>query len=339
MQWQPSASIPVVRARAQLYRDIRQFFADRDVLEVDTPVLSAAAVSDPHLQPMISHFRGPGFAQGLPLYLQTSPEYAMKRLLAAGSGPIYQLAKAFRDGESGRKHNPEFCMLEWYRPGFDDSVLMDEVEALVQEVLRGVQPSDFVTGGCPGSSSNSKVEDFRRVSYRQLFQQYLGCDPHTASWQQLRSLSLEHLNTELESDNTDEWLNLLIGHLLEPLLLEPTFVYDYPASQSALARVSSDDQGQPVAKRFELFVNGVELANGYHELTDAAEQARRFQQDCAARLALGNPDYPVDHKLVAALESGMPDCAGVALGVDRLLMLQQGLQGIDQVLAFPLSRA
>ncbi|MEH6649289.1 MAG: EF-P lysine aminoacylase EpmA [Motiliproteus sp.] len=336
MQWQPSASIPVIRARAQLYRDIRQFFADRDLMEVDTPVLSAAAVSDPHLQPMISQYQGPGFDQGLPLYLQTSPEYAMKRMLAAGSGPIYQLAKAFRNGESGRKHNLEFCMLEWYRPGFDDGLLMDEVEALVDGVL-----SCAGGGGQerhqPNNTTGSK--EFHRISYRQLFQQHLGCDPHVASWQQLKSLSLEHLNTELESDNPDDWLNLLIGHLLEPLLLEPTFIYDYPASQSALARVAIDEQGQRVAKRFELFVNGVELANGYHELTDAQEQARRFEQDCRLRAELGYPHYPVDRNLVDALEAGMPDCAGVALGVDRLLMLQQGVQHIDQVLAFPLARA
>lgn len=326
MQWQPSASMAMIRARADLYRQIRGFFDERQVLEVDTPVLSAAAVSDPYLEPMISHYRGPGVDQGLALFLQTSPEYAMKRLLAAGSGPIYQLAKAFRNGESGRKHNPEFCMLEWYRPDFDDIALMDEVEALVAAVLAGAGP-----GSAP--------ERFIRISYRALFQQQLGCDPHTASIEQLRQLVGQQLQTRLESDNRDDWLNLLMGHRLESSLCDPTFVYDYPASQAALARVETDSQGQPVAKRFELFVDGVELANGYFELTDASEQALRFEQDMATRSELGYPQHPTDRHLVDALKAGMPECAGVALGVDRLLMLQQGADQIDRVLAFPLARA
>ncbi len=324
MHWQPTASLEMIRARAELYQQIRRFFDQRDVLEVDTPVLSAAAVSDPYLEPMISHYRGPGFDQGLALFLQTSPEYPMKRLLAAGSGPIYQLAKAFRNGESGRKHNPEFCMLEWYRPGFDDVALMDEVEALVASVL---------------TAPRQHQHSFRRLSYRQLFEQQLGCDPHRASIEQLRQISEQQLQSSLDSDNRDDWLNLLIGHRLEPTLIEPTFVYDYPASQSALARVEPDPQGQLVAKRFELFVNGVELANGYFELTDAAEQASRFEQDMAMRAGLGYPQHPTDQRLVAALQAGMPDCAGVALGVDRLLMLQQDVTQIDQVLAFALARA
>ena len=319
MDWEPTASLKAIRARAELYTAIRRFFAEREVLEVDTPVVSAAAVSDPHLVPMRSRFQGPGFEQGLELFLQTSPEYPMKRLLAAGSGPIYQLAKAFRDGERGRKHNPEFCMLEWYRPGFDDQQLMDEVEALVGAVLE------------PGG--------FKRLSYRQLFEQELGCDPHTASLSQLRYLVCEHLDLNLDSDNRDDWLNLLIGHLLEPRLIEPTFVYDYPASQAALARVAEDDCGQLVAKRFELFVDGVELANGYFELTDADEQAQRFEQDQVERSKLGYLCYPSDQNLVAALRAGMPGCAGVALGVDRLLMLKLGVRTIDQVIAFPIERA
>lgn len=334
IQWQPSASLEAIRARAQLNALIRQFFAERAVLEVDTPLLSSAAVSDPHLEPMLSHYRGPGFDQGLALFLQTSPEYAMKRLLAAGCGPIYQIAKAFRNGESGRKHNPEFSMLEWYRPGFDDRQLMDEVEALVaQALIRGAR----VTGAL--ERSDQAPRPFKRISYRQLFQQQLGLDPHNASPQQLRLATLQYLEVDLETDNPDEWLDLLMGHVLERTLIEPTFVYDYPASQAALARVAVDLLGQPVAKRFELFIKGIELANGYAELTDPTEQAERFEADLASRAALGYPQHPTDQRLLAALGAGFPDCAGVALGVDRLLMLQLEFDHLDQVLTFPLRLA
>lgn len=317
--WSPTASLDAIRARANLYATIRRFFAEREVLEVDTPVLSAAAVSDPHLDPMQSHFIGPGAANGLPLYLQTSPEYAMKRLLAAGSGPIYQLAKAFRNGEAGRRHNPEFCMLEWYRPGFDDRQLMDEVQALVAEVLGR--------------------DDFERISYRELFQRELGIDPHVATAVQLRPIACARLGIDFDDDNRDSWLLLLFSEVLEPLLQRPTFVYDFPATQAALARVGVDEQQVKVARRFELFVAGVELANGYHELTDGDEQARRFVADAEQRRHLGKPVYPADQHLVDALRAGLPPCAGVALGVDRLLMLALGVDAIDQVLAFPIQRA
>jgi len=317
--WSPSAPLSALRARAELYAAIRQFFAERGVLEVDTPVLSAAAVSDPHLDPLQSHFIGPGAPEGLPLYLQTSPEYAMKRLLAAGSGPIYQLAKAFRNGEAGRRHNPEFCMLEWYRPGFDDRQLMDEVQALVAQVLGR--------------------DDFSRVSYRELFQRTLGIDPQRASLPALQALAAERLGVKFEDDERDTWLQLLLAELIEPTLITPTFVYDFPASQAALAKVGEDADGVAVARRFELFVDGIELANGYDELVDGDEQARRFAADAAQRLQLGKPAYSSDHNLVAALRAGMPACAGVALGVDRLLMLALGVDSIDQVLAFPIARA
>lgn len=319
MNWQPTASLDAIRQRARLYAAIRAFFAERDVLEVDTPVLSQAAVSDPYLDPMISAFEGPGVSGSLPLYLQTSPEYAMKRLLASGSGPIYQLAKAFRNGEVGRRHNPEFCMLEWYRPGFDDQGLMVEVQALVAPLLGR--------------------DDFVAVSYRQLFVDHLGCDPHRTSAAQLKALARQHLDAGFDSEDRDTWLNLLISHLIEPKLLQPTFVYDYPASQAALAQVSCDEQGVAVARRFELFVEGVELANGYFELVDGDEQARRFAADQQQRRQLGKPVLPCDQHLVAALHHGLPACAGVALGVDRLLMLICGSQRIDEVIAFPLARA
>lgn len=316
MQWQPTASMEAIRARAELYADIRRFFADRQVLEVDTPVLSQAAVSDPYLVPMISSYSDLGAEDSQPLFLQTSPEYAMKRLLAAGSGPIYQLAKTFRDTETGSRHNPEFCMLEWYRPGFDDVQLMDEIEALVDGVL-----------GCGA---------IERLSYRVLFQRQLGFDPHQVELTELRQQVKQRLDLELDSEDRDDYLNLLISHELEPTLQNPTFVYDYPSSQAALARVSQDQQGQLVAKRFELFIHGVELANGYFELTDADEQARRFEQDLVRRQQLGYPCHPTDQRLVMALEAGMPECAGVALGVDRLLMLKLEAERIEQVIAFPL---
>ncbi|MEH6626982.1 MAG: elongation factor P--(R)-beta-lysine ligase [Motiliproteus sp.] len=318
--WRPSASLQLIRQRAQLYRAIRAFFAVREVMEVDTPVLSAAAVSDPYLQPMCSEFQGPGQNQGLPLFLQTSPEYAMKRLLAAGSGAIYQLAKSFRNGESGRRHNPEFCMLEWYRPGFDAQQLMVEVEALLLEVA-----------GCGPAV---------KLSYRQAFQQYLGIDPHPATAAQLQALAVERLDVDdMALEDRDAWLDLLFSHLIEPELQQPTFIYDYPASQAALAQVSVDDSGALVARRFELFINGLELANGYLELVDAAEQASRFAGDQLKRQQMGLVPLPTDHHLVAALQAGMPDCAGVALGVDRLLMLISGCTHIDEVLPFPVSRA
>ncbi len=317
--WRPSASLAAIRLRAELYAQIRAFFSVRAVLEVDTPVLSRAAVSDPHLLPMTTRYAGPGLTGEVALYLQTSPEYPMKRLLAAGSGPIYQLAKAFRNGERGGRHNPEFCMLEWYRPGFDDRDLMDEVEALVDQVL-----------GCGA---------IRRLSYREAFQQALEIDPHRAPKAVLETIAREQLDLVLEEADRDTWLNLLLSHLIEPRLQAPTFIYDFPASQAALARVDRDAEGQPVARRFELFIRGIEIANGYHELTDAEEQARRFQMDCAQRQQLRLPVLPVDQQLIDALASGLPDCAGVALGVDRLLMLKAGADSIDEVVAFPLERA
>ncbi|WP_246480539.1 EF-P lysine aminoacylase EpmA [Motiliproteus sediminis] len=317
--WQPTASLEAIHARARLYATIRQFFAERKVLEVDTPVLSTAAVSDPHLDPLPSRYEGPGAAEGTALFLQTSPEYAMKRLLAAGSGPIYQLAKAFRNGESGRRHNPEFCMLEWYRPGFDTVMLMDEVETLVAAVL--------------------KRDDFVRISYRDLFRQRFEIDPHRASVAALRSLAVQHLGVTFDDDDPDTWRQLLLAEVIEPCLQQPTFVYDFPASQAALAKVYEDAQGEAVAARFELFVNGIELANGYDELVDGDEQARRFAADAEQRRRLGKAVNPSDPHLVAALRAGMPACAGVALGVDRLLMLALELDHIDQVLAFPIARA
>ncbi|MBR9882344.1 MAG: EF-P lysine aminoacylase GenX [Oceanospirillales bacterium] len=317
--WRPGASMENLRARARMLALVREFFAQRAVMEVDTQLMSHCAVSDPFIDSIEVAF---GAVPGNPeqkLYLQTSPEYAMKRLLAAGSGAIYQLAKVFRNGESGRRHNPEFTMLEWYRPGLSAEQLMDEVEALVADVI-------------PGFSAS-------RISYRALFQRELGIDPHLTGVDELRRLCRTHIDAPFDDDSRDTWLNILMSHVIEPRLQEPVFVHGFPASQAALAEVVQDETGTPVATRFELFVRGIELANGYRELTDAKEQSRRLEQDQQQRAELQLPQRPLEKRLVAALEAGMPACAGVALGFDRLVMLALGAEHIEQVIPFTFERA
>lgn len=316
--WQPGSPLGNLRRRAQIIDTIRHFFAQREVLEVETPTLSAAAVSDPHLFPFATDYVPEGGGAGQTLYLHTSPEYPMKRLLAAGSGCIWQLCRVYRNGESGSRHNPEFSMLEWYRVGFDHHRLMDEVDDLVNTVL-----------GCGGS---------RRVTYAALFEEYLGVDIHRCAEAQLAELGRAQCDFRGELDR-DGWLNLLFSHCIEPRLLQPTMVYAFPASQAALARVVEGDDRVPSAARFELFINGMELANGYFELTDAAEQARRFEADQQLREAYQRPVLPTDQRLISALQQGLPECAGVALGVDRLVMLALGASHIDQVIAFTHQRA
>ncbi len=311
--WQPSATLDMLRARASLYQHIRSFFSDRDVLEVDVPVLASAAVTDPHIDSITARC---GEAD---VFLQTSPEFFMKRMLCAGSGPIFSLGKAFRNGEVGRKHNPEFTMLEWYRPGLDDQQLMDEVQALMLSVL--------------------EINQIQRLSYQQVFEKHLHIDPHTASLEQLRQLAKQHADIDWDDNCRDTWLDILMTHVIEPKLGEGlVFIYDYPATQCALARVMPNEAGQPVAKRFEAYINSIELVNGYWELTDAAEQKRRFKADVERRRELHLPVYPQDQKLLDALGEGMPDTAGVALGVDRLLMIQQKAHRLDDVLAFDFNR-
>ncbi len=316
--WQPSASLDNLRARAALLARVRAFFAERGVMEVETPLLCRAGATDVLLASVL--VRNP-LAEGADWYLQTSPEFAMKRLLAAGSGPIYQLCKAFRHGEQGRHHNPEFSMLEWYRPGWDDQQLMDEVVALASLAL-GARPVE-------------------QLSYREAFQRQLGIDPHSASLQELRAVAQAHVCVGFDSDERDTWLDLLISHCLQSQFGRGcfTFLRDYPASQAALARIEQDAWGVPVARRFELYIDGIEIANGYHELVDGAEQARRFAADNQQRRALGLPEVVVDERLLAALSHGMPECAGVALGFDRLLMLAQGASRLAEILSFEAERA
>lgn len=319
--WQPSASIDTLKQRAELFSYLRYFFKQRNVLEVDTPVMSNCAVSDPFIDSIEVNYHASVGQEPEPLYLQTSPEYAMKRLLAAGSGAIYQMSKVFRNGEFGNRHNPEFTMLEWYRPGMSDVDLMDEVEALVSPVL-----------------GLDKVE---RITYSDLFERHLGFRPEGKSAAALKSETLKHLEIQIDDNDKDTWLNLLMSHVIEPCLVHSgaVFVTDYPASQAALARIRKNEAGEAVATRFELFVKGVELANGYHELTDWQEQQKRLQADQAQRAELGLPQRPLDDRLVEALKAGMPDCSGVALGVDRLLMLALGVEKIAEVLPFDLTRA
>ena len=304
--WRPTASPEAIRLRAKLYHQIRDFFQQRDVLEVDTAILSSAATTDPNIESL--QLAEP------PLFLQTSPEFAMKRLLANGSGAIYQIAKAFRAGEEGQRHHREFAMLEWYRPGFDYQQLMEEVAALLQ----------FVT--------NWKV--IEKVSYREIFQQHLGINPHLVENAELTALVHLHTNYQSVDDDKDVLLDLLMSHVIEPQLGQSglTFIYDYPASQCALAKITYDKTGQLVAQRFELYIRGVELANGYQELTDWQEQEARFARDNLKRRGRGLPEHPMDRQLIAALKQGLPECAGVALGVDRLLMLMLGSQHIKEVL-------
>jgi lysyl-tRNA synthetase class 2 len=309
----------MLQARARLNQQIRTFFQARQVLEVETPLLCHAIGTDPHLAPITALYQPFPQAAGQAMFLQTSPEFAMKRLLASGNGPIFQLCKAFRNGEQGGRHNPEFTMLEWYRPGFTLAQLMDETQLLVQELLG--------TGPCA------------RLTYRELFQQYLGINPHTTATDVLEVLVAEHVELNAGESGRDTWLELLYSQVIEPRLHEPVLIHDYPAGQAALARVVPDASGQLVALRFELVIGGMEIANGYDELVDAQQQKLRFTADQARRRELGLPDYPADERLLAALTHGMPATAGVALGVDRLLMLQTGAPHIRDVLAFPHNRA
>ena len=319
--WRPAACFHRIKARAALLAEIRSFFQRAGVLEVDTPTLSQAAATDPAIESLHTRYNGPGAPPGGMLYLHTSPEFAMKRLLAAGSGPIYQICKVFRDAERGRYHNPEFSLLEWYRPQFDHHRLMDEVEALLQSLLPAPRP-------------------VVRVSYRELFHRYLDIDPHDVTCASLRRLAGQQgIKGDLELSGTDAWLDLLLSHCIEPQLAGTglCFVYDFPASQASLARINPGSP--PLAARFELYLDGVELANGFHELGDADEQRLRFQTDLERRRRGNNALLPMDQRLLTALHSGLPDCSGVALGIDRLLMRMTDADHIDQVLAFPLERA
>jgi elongation factor P--(R)-beta-lysine ligase len=317
VDWKPTAQRTMLQLRGALLAHARHFFADRGVLEVDTPIVVNAPVTDVHI-----HSARVQFADDpRPFFLHTSPEYAMKRLLAAGSGDIYQICHVVRGLERGRQHNAEFTLIEWYRAGYTLDRLMSEVDTLVRHLLGDVAFS--ITS--------------ERLTYRDAFLRELRLDPFTASLEELAAAA----NTLgfAQTAGRDELLELLMGAVIGPRLGRDalTFIYDYPASQAALARLNPDDPR--TALRFELYCRGVELANGFEELASAPEQRARFEQDNQERQRRGLPVYAIDDRLLAALESGLPPCAGVALGFDRTLMLAADAGHIDEVLAFPTDRA
>lgn len=315
-----------LQQRASLNAGIRRFFAERGVLEVETPLLCRHTVTDPGLHPFETRFRHPGQLEGRVLYLQTSPEFAMKRLLAAGSGSIYQICKAFRNEESGRQHNPEFSLLEWYRIGFSLSDLMDEVESLVGGLFSHVAP----------------LLPAERFDYGEVCERYLGLNPLSANWQTFMACANRLGLPEAEvlcGDDPCVWLDLLFSHFVQPHLGlgRLTFVHHYPDFMPSLACQSPEKPG--CVERVEVFLSGMELGNGFHELSDPVEQAERFERDGRKRQALGLKASEPDAYLLAALERGLPDCSGMAIGLDRLLMGLHGADSIAGVLSFPVQSA
>ncbi|QXP87968.1 EF-P lysine aminoacylase EpmA [Methylococcus capsulatus] len=321
--WRPSCPPAMLRRRAELLRKIRRFFAEREVLEVETPLLSHGTVTDPHL----SVFSVGGGSDGSSrLFLQTSPEFAMKRLLAAGSGSIYQICKAFRRDESGRFHNPEFTLLEWYRVGFGLDELIEETDALLQILSENIRP----------------LAASEHLSYRESFLRHAGIDPLDAGFADFAGCAASHGLQEAEAIcGTDRsiWLDLLFSHLVQPHLGRGrfTFVRDFPAILPSLARFKPDDER--LVERVEVFLDGLELGNGFFELCDPLEQEYRFERDIAARIDAGLPVPEKDRRLLDALKAGLPDCAGIALGIDRLLLGLHRLDAIADTLAFPLAKA
>lgn len=306
--WSPSAPRTALVARQTMYRKIREYFYARSVLEVETPLLSQAPVADPNITPIQAGQR----------WLHTSPEYAMKRMLCAGYGDIYQICKVFREGEAGKRHNPEFTMLEWYRMGWTHRQLMDEVAELLQ-LLLAERFNDLST---------------LHLTYAQAFQQFAQLDVHQCSDQIIAERGQQLANSDLDLDR-DGWLDVIMSHQVEPALPHNTLIFidQFPASQAALAKLATDAQDVLIAQRFEVFFNGMELANGYQELTDAKQQLQRFQFE------LQGTGRPHDAHLIAALEHGLPDCAGVALGLDRVLLHLLDAPNIAQVVSFDWQRA
>ena len=312
LSWQPSASIQNLKKRALLLQTIRMFFANKAIWEVETPVLAHATVTNPYIESFRVYDR-----DKYDYYLQTSPEYHMKRLLAAGSGAIYQISKAFRQDEVGPKHNPEFTLLEWYQPHMHYHELMDEVAELLAVILK--LPT-------------------LKMTYQSLFEEFIDCNPFTLSKKQCAHIATKHNINISASLSVDEWLDLFMTHVIEPNMpvKKALFIYDFPASQAALASIR---QGKPrVAERFEVYVNGVELANGFQELTDPKEQEQRFKQDLQKRLENKQHTPCIDQRFIHALNK-MPRCSGVALGVDRLMMLAMSANSLQEVQSFPVSLA
>ena len=314
----------LVRLRAQVLADIRRFFSARAVLEVETPLLSLSSGTDPQLDFFTTDYCSPPLRQTL--FLQTSPEFAMKRLLAAGSGSIYQIGKAFRNGESGRFHNPEFTLLEWYRVGFTLPQLMDEIAELMTVLFKGLRT----------------LGPTQRCSYQDLFQDTTGLNPLVFSYPDYCAYAQERDMPEaaaLCGADHGLWLDFIFSHKIQPHLGDNAvcMVYGYPACQSSLARLNADNP--QVTDRVEIFINGIELGNGYYELTDAQEQDRRFDEEQIIRRQKKRPETVKNKQLIAALEFGLPECSGMAIGLDRLLMLLANSAAIADVLNFPLYRS
>ncbi len=323
--WRPAATLDALRLRARLYAAIRAFFAQRDVLEVETPVLSMAGNTDPNIESFSLEFSGRTDGAMRTRWLRTSPEFALKRLLAAGVGDCYELGRVFRNGEAGIRHNPEFTMLEWYRLGWDHHRLIDETVELVQTALALIGRNASVT----------------KTSFRDLYRDRLGIDPFTATDSELCA-ALGDTTINPDGLTRDDWMDLLMTHRLQPGFDRDTIliVHDYPASQCALAKVrAGQGEESAVAERFELYLGPLELANGYHELTDADEQRARFMRDHAIRAQRRIAQPPLDEAMLAAMAAGLPACAGVALGIERLLMAMVDTNRIADVLAFDFGHA
>ena len=304
----------MLQMRANLLAFLRAYFAEQSVMEVDPPLLATTSVTDINIESIGAQ------AMGQSCFLQTSPEFFMKRLLASGAGDIYSLGKVFREAEQGSRHNPEFTLLEWYRLNWDEFQLIAEVENLVVGAYQAIQ--------------NSQIS-VSRISYGDCFEQTLGIDPHGAKLSALQSLSEEKGYPQWRNETRANCLDLLFSELVEPQLLKGLVtVYDYPACQAALAQIHQDAEGRLVSRRFEVFLNGMELANGYFELTDAEQQLQRFQQDIEHRQQTNKPEMGIDPKLNKAMQQGLPSCSGVTMGVDRLLMQLLDVQSIGEVMTF-----
>ncbi|OGT67107.1 MAG: EF-P lysine aminoacylase GenX [Gammaproteobacteria bacterium RIFCSPLOWO2_01_FULL_47_190] len=316
-KWQPAVSFEMLLARARLLEKLRKFMNKHGILEVETPILVDAAVSDPHIESFETALQYPGGRHIRKHFLHTSPEYAMKRLLASGSGPIYQICRVFRDNEIGKYHNPEFTMLEWYRPEYDHHQLMDELDELLQ--VLNFKPA-------------------QKKTYAEVFKEKTDLDPHTTALVELQKTATDYGYTA-QGDERSVLLDFIFSHCVCDHLGHecPHMIYDFPVVQSALARIRHSDP--PVAERFELFIHGLEIANGFHELCDAGEQKKRFMQDNLQREKSGKPEVFIDEKFIEALKYGLPPCAGVAVGVDRLLMAMHHCTDIREVIAFPVDRA
>ena len=341
--FQPTASIPVLRHRARLLKVIRDYFDQEGFFEVETPIISADTVVDAWLEPFVTDWLPLGSdwrRGGTARYLQTSPEFAMKRLIATGAGAIYQLGKVFRNGEFGQRHNPEFTMLEWYRQGDDLQALMKTTQQLVQKVVSAAATLPDFAPTAESSSILTRVLDprgFEKITYHEAFFSRTGRDVLSCSMGEIRSIASEKglvPPSSLGRDDRDDWLNFLLAELIEPDLgrTRPLFLVDYPASQAALARLSQDGL---IARRFELYIDGIELCNGYDELTQAVTLRERIREQAQLRERAGLRPLPLDSRLLSIMDQGLPACSGNALGVDRLIMLALGLNSLSQVIPFP----